>query len=224
MSYRVDNIPWYLVVPFYLYSYAIAGLMYLLSVFIHYTSKISYQGEEYISNKSQNFIFCHWHETIPFYFATFLKQDRRHVWMNHPIWFMKSIHVFLSFLGIKKLILGSSGYNGKKALADLVIEIKNGASTFVFPDGPAGPPKVLKDGIINLALETGVPIIPIEFIYNKHIQLNTWDKKKLPLPFSKYIVKYKAPIYVTDENKDETKSLLEVELGNTNNSQLTTHN
>lgn len=187
--------------------------MYLASFLVHFTSKITFEGEVYVSNKKQNFIFCHWHEAIPFYFGTFLKQDRYHVWMNHPIWFMKPIHVYASFVGIKKLVLGSSGHDGKKALAELTNEIKNGASTFIFPDGPAGPPKNLKHGIIDLAYETGVAIIPIEFVYGKYIQLNTWDKKKIPLPFSKIVVKYKAPIYVTDKNKNEVKLIIESALG-----------
>jgi lysophospholipid acyltransferase (LPLAT)-like uncharacterized protein len=132
-----------------------------------------------------------------------------------------------SCVGIKKLVLGSSGYDGKKALAELSNEIKNGASTFIFPDGPAGPAKVIKQGVIELAYETGVPIIPIEFSYSNYIQLNTWDKKKIPLPFSKIIVKYKAPISVTDENKDEVRNILEKALGNSlfsHHSQPTTHN
>lgn len=209
MPYRVDNLPWYLVVPVCIYAYTFAGLMYLVSCLVHYTSKITFEGSEYVSNKKQNFIFCHWHESLPFYFATFLKQDRYHVWMNHPVWFMKSIHVYSSFIGIKKLVLGSSGHDGKKALAELSNEIINGASTFVFPDGPAGPPKVLKQGVIELAYETKVPIIPIEFSVSNYFKLNTWDKKKIPLPFSKIIVKYKAPIYVTAANKNEVRNILE---------------
>jgi lysophospholipid acyltransferase (LPLAT)-like uncharacterized protein len=93
MAYRVDNLPWYLIVPVYIYAYTFAGIMYAMTLLVHYTSKINFEGEEYVANKKQNFIFCHWHEAIPYYFATFLKQDRYHVWMNHPIWFMKTIHV-----------------------------------------------------------------------------------------------------------------------------------
>lgn len=213
MSYRVDNLPWYLVVPVYIYAYILAAFMYLASWLVHVSSTITFKGAEYIADKKQNFIFCHWHEALPIYFATFLKQDRYHAWMNHPIWFMKPIHVYSSFVGINKLVLGSSGHDGKKALAELKNEIINGASTYVFPDGPAGPPKVLKPGIIELAYETKVPIIPIELSVSNYFQLNTWDKKKIPLPFSRIVVKYKAPIYVNSQNKEEAKKLLEDALG-----------
>ena len=217
MAYKVDNLPWYWLLPVYIYAYTLACILYLVSLFVHTSSKIIVEGEEYISNTNQNFIFCAWHQFIPSYFAVFIKQDRPHVWMNHPHWTMKPIHIFLSFIGINEIVLGSSGNNGKQALQELSIKIKNGASTYIFPDGPAGPVKEIKQGIIDLAYETGVPIIPVQFVLKNYIQLNTWDKKKIPLPFSKIIVKYKAPIYVTDNNKNEVKLIIESALNNNNN-------
>jgi lysophospholipid acyltransferase (LPLAT)-like uncharacterized protein len=201
-----------------------AGLVYFLAALVHYTSTISYEGEENISNPKQNFIFCHWHQHIPFYFAVFLKPLKTQVWMNHPLWIMKPVHLFLSFVGIKKLIMGSSGNDGKKALNELTEEIKKGASTFIFPDGPAGPAGEIKSGIIDLAHATGVPIIPMEYKHTWFVRLNTWDQKKIPLPFSKISVIYHPPIYVNDGNKNEAKLKLELALNNVQNPQFTTGN
>ena len=77
---------------------------------------------------------------------------------------MKPIHYLLSFIGIKELVLGSSGNKGRRAalkLGSLLKERK--VSTTFAVDGPTGPPKVLKKGALFTALQTGFPIVPLSF-------------------------------------------------------------
>ena len=99
-------------------------------------------------------------------------------------------------MGVKELAYGSSGNKGKAALERVNQQLRNGYSTMINPDGPAGPPKKLKPGVLIMAKETGVPIIPVTMKSSPVWVLSTWDKKKQPLPFSKITVKYHQPIYV----------------------------
>ncbi len=203
MPYRVDNIPLYLKPFFLLYSYSLGIILFTLAALLHSLCRIEYEGRENLTGRS-NFIFCHWHHSIfPDMVAT-LRWDRPHIWMNHPAWYMKPIHVWCRLTGVKKLILGSTGHGGQEAAAQLVQVLKEGFSTLVFPDGPAGPPKVLKKGILYMALQSGVPIVPMRIEPSRYFLFKkTWEGKRLPLPFSTIRIIYEKPILVTEGNFEE---------------------
>ncbi len=204
VAYRVDNIPLWLK-PFYLaYSYTMGWLLYAFSRCLHATCRVRFVGLEHLES-SPNHILAAWHTHLGPYFAVFVRHDRPHAWINHPLWFMKSIHVLLRSLGIRKVILGSAGHGGKEAAAQLVDYLKAGYSTFINPDGPAGPPRVLKKGVLHLALASGVPVVPMRIETGACLTLNTWDRKRIPLPFTTLTVVYGEPICVTQENFEQAE-------------------
>lgn len=134
---------------------------------------------------------------------------RRDVWMNHPAWFMKPIHIILYWKGVEKLVLGSSGNSGKEALKGVNAYLLQGYSTCMAVDGPAGPPLVMKHGAMQMALDTGVPIICLEYIPRKYWVLPTWDKKVLPVPFSTVTIKVHGPYTITKQNYEQMVKVVE---------------
>ena len=64
-------------------------------------------------------------------------------------------------------VRGSSTRGGAKALRELIREAREGKSIVFTPDGPKGPPRVVKDGLIAAARATGLPIVPIAFAAKK---------------------------------------------------------
>ncbi len=112
-------------------------------------------------------------------------------------------------MGVNELAYGSSGNKGKVALERVNAQLGNGYSTMINPDGPAGPTKKLKPGVLIMAKETGVPIIPVTMDTNPKWVMDTWDKKKQPLPFSRITVQYHEPIYITDQFDDSDIENLE---------------
>jgi hypothetical protein len=108
----------------------------------------------------------------------------------------------VKMMGLTEMAYGSSGNSGKAALERVNTQLKNGYSTMINPDGPAGPTKKLKPGVLIMAKETGVPIIPITMDATPKWIMNTWDRKKQPLPFSKITVRYHTPIYITEDFTD----------------------
>ena len=129
--------------------------------------------------------------------------------MNHPSWVMKSIHYWLRLSGVNELALGSSGNSGKEALQKVILFLKKGYNTLITPDGPAGPPHVLKPGVLQMSIETGIPIVPLKIIPSHFITIPTWDKKRIPLPFTTIRVVYEKPIIVSGCNMEERKRILE---------------
>jgi len=123
--------------------------------------------------------------------------------MQHPSWYMKAIHVVLRLIGVDKIILGSTGHSGREAADQLVEYLRRGYSTVIMPDGPAGPPCVLKKGILHMSMQSGVPIVAMQFSASKFFELKTWDRKKWPYPFSTIKMKIGIPIQITRDNLDE---------------------
>ena len=209
--YKVDNVPITLQPVFYLYSYFVALILFVYALIVHFTSKIEIVGQEHL-DAQRNYIFCHWHTFMPLYGSVFLRNQSQ-VWMQHPFWFMKSIHLFLRFTGVKKIILGSTRHSGRQAADELVEYLKRGYSTVLLPDGPSGPALVAKRGMLHISLHSQVPIVPMQFRVSKFVESNGWDRKKWPIPFSTIKVQIGNPIQVSVANLDEAYAEITDALG-----------
>ena len=103
----------------------------------------------------------------------------------------------------------SSGNSGREALKVVIEHLKLGYNTLINPDGPSGPLKELKPGVLDMSAESGVQVVPFKINTPKPILLKfTWDGKRMPLPFSKVIVVYGKPVTVTRENYEEARKLI----------------
>ncbi len=201
MKYTVLNAPFPIKQLNQLYGALVGGFMFVSFRLLRSTQRVEYIGKENL-NTSPNHIYAFWHENLPIHFITNLKMKQPQIWLQHPMLFMKPIHVCVKLMGLTEMAYGSSGNSGKAALERVNAQLKNGYSTMINPDGPAGPPKKLKPGVLIMALETGVPIIPITMEASPKWILNTWDRKKQPLPFSKITVRYHSPIHITEKFTD----------------------
>lgn len=199
MSYRVDNIPFLLKPLFLAYSYTAASLLYAVQLVLFLTCRIVKEGEEHPA-PHKNHIYATWHENLLPYFVVYIRYREPYAWINHPLWFMKPIHIILSWMGMKKLFLGSSGHGGKDAMLNVVEHLKQGYNTMINPDGPAGPAYILKPGVLQMSKLSGIPIVPIRFELSHYFRLGAWDKKKVPLPFSTILVVYGNAVEVREAN------------------------
>jgi len=210
-KYHVNNVPLILKPIFYLYGYGIPILGFIYLLIVRLTSKIVFIRKDRLNERS-NYIFCFWHTFIFLYFAVFLR-SQLHVWMQHPTWYMKPSHVMLRFIGVKKIILGSSGYSGKEAAGQLVEYLKKGYSTVLLPDGPSGPPFQMKKGALHISLQSNVPIAPMRFRNTNSFEIPYWDRRRWPLPFSRITVEYGEPIQITEDNFERAYDLISKFLG-----------
>ena len=91
---------------------------------------------------------------------------------------------------------GSSSRGGREALQTM-LKFLSGPSprkAATVLDGPRGPRFVAKRGMIVLAKEAGVPLLPIMASASPAVTLKkTWDKTMIPLPFSRVTVIYRDP-------------------------------
>jgi lysophospholipid acyltransferase (LPLAT)-like uncharacterized protein len=196
--YHVNEVPIILKPMFYLYGYGIPFVLFLYFLFVYLTSKIVITGNK-VFKDNPNYIICFWHTFICLYFTVFRK-NRHQVWLQHPTWYMKPSHVMLRFVGVKKIILGSSGHSGREAADELVNYLKKGYSTVILPDGPSGPPFKMKKGIFHIALQSNIPIVPIRFEATPCFVSPNWDHRRWPIPFSEIKVIVEEAIHITEEN------------------------
>jgi lysophospholipid acyltransferase (LPLAT)-like uncharacterized protein len=133
--------------------------------------------------------------------------------MQHPAWYTKPVAVLVSLMGVDRLVLGSTGHDGRRAADKLVSLLQDGYSTLIAPDGPSGPARTLKKGVLHMALQSGVPIIPLRISASRCFRSSSWDRKMQPLPFTTINVAVGSPIVVTTNTFDETFEALTHALG-----------
>ena len=102
-------------------------------------------------------------------------------------------------------VSGSVAKGGIKALRGLIRAAKR-QNLGLIPDGPRGPRRYVKPGLIYLAARTGLPIVPMGFAYDRPLRLKSWDRFALPRPFSRAASVAGAPITVP---ADVTKYTIE---------------
>lgn len=155
---------------------------------------------------------CAWHDTLLPYFVGAMPYRKPYAWMNHPSWYMKGIHIFLQWMGVRALVLGSSGHGGRKALQALIPLVQEGTSTFLNPDGPYGPAHVIKNGVLDVAEQTGRPVVAIHVRCHQAWRLPTWDKKWIPCPGSLIELTYSPAWSVTPANREDVRRMIQQHL------------
>ena len=114
----------------------------------------------------------------------------------------------LSALGYDTPPRGSSTRGGAAALHELVRKVESGTTVSIQPDGPQGPARVSKIGVISLSRLTQRPITPVAFAARPRLRFRSWDGTLLPLPFAKVICRYGEALAVppaADESEEEER-------------------
>lgn len=97
-------------------------------------------------------------------------------------------------LGIKSLS-GSTKRAGGRGLLRLSLgALTEGNILVVTPDGPRGPAMHAKTGAAHLAIQAGVPILPITWASRHQRLLGSWDRFALPRPFDRGMFAFGAPL------------------------------
>lgn len=109
-----------------------------------------------------------------------------------------------------KLIRGSKGKKGAVEASMKMIEaLKSGENCAMMIDGPRGPAKKVKDGVIKIAKLSGAPIVPIYWYSSNFnfVKFPSWDGFRLPILDVRLINLYGKPIYVNENDSEEDARL-----------------
>lgn len=112
------------------------------------------------------------------------------------------------------IVKGSSTRGAVSGLVGMIRMMKDGMTTGFTVDGPKGPKYEAKAGPVLLAKKTGNPMLPFVVECKSFWRLQSWDRLRVPNPFSSAAVFYGAPIYVDAKAGDEDIESKRIELQN----------
>ena len=119
----------------------------------------------------------------------------------------------ISKIGTKlgwQMLRGSSSRGGSKIFVEIIKILNKPPSLIgITPDGPKGPEKIPKPGVIRAAQKTGALIIPISAISTKNWKFINWHTFYLEKPFGQIFLQYGKPLkFNLDDNFETCKDLL----------------
>jgi lysophospholipid acyltransferase (LPLAT)-like uncharacterized protein len=98
---------------------------------------------------------------------------------------------------------GSRRKGGFKALQQMADYVRQGYSVGLATDGSRGPLHVAQKGVLYLARQTQVPIVPAAVASSRKITLNTWDRFEVPLPFGHCGLVMGAPLWISPRDRGD---------------------
>ncbi len=181
----------------------LAYFVYVYILFVGITSQIKIKNQDF-SNKM-------WDENKPFILAFWHSQ----LMMIGFVWKSKAVLNMLAsshsdgrfgayiagHFNLKNISIEAK--NKSPSLRQIFKILKNGHYIGITPDGPRGPNQKVSEGIIKIAINTQVPIIPLGFASNKNLKLKSWDSFLITHPFAKCNFVWGDPISIPSTTRDD---------------------
>ena len=213
-----------LVVPHAPYWYQRLGAWLIFALIRIVAATLRYQWTDrsgyFAGGPSGPAIYCVWHNRLALCMIMYFDYARKHnqtpgmaamVSASKDGGFLASI---LECFGVQP-VRGSSSRRVPQALLELTGWAERGYDLAITPDGPRGPRYVVQDGIMALAQVTGLPIIPASCYLGWKIQVKSWDRFQIPLPFSRCEVILGPPVHVPRQASDTEREALRQQLERT---------
>ncbi len=103
-------------------------------------------------------------------------------------------------------VRGSSSRGGSQALQRMIAVMNAGPKKFICGtavDGPQGPARRLKKGMVVVAKQTGAPFVPVACSGDRLITFpKAWDRTIIPQPFSRMTVAFGEPVAIPPDLPD----------------------
>lgn len=118
----------------------------------------------------------------------------------------------LDRLGFGESPRGSSSRGGVGALRSVLRWIQRQGTVGFLTDGPRGPARRVKPGVLLAARLSGLPIVPVHFSAGPALRFRSWDRMILPLPFARVIRVWGEGLAVERSVSPEQMEALRAEL------------
>ncbi len=199
--------PWSRKLKVWVYQFVIPILVFPIVrlITVGYRWRLKGEPEAYdLGNSGKPFAIAIWHGDM-----VHIQSMGRYLGWNKRVVIMVSLSQagevetrILKLLGYN-VIRGSQKERGKQALKEMMSAVEQGAIPVFAVDGPSGPHHKVKAGVIYLAKNCQVPIIPIAFMPGKEWKLPTWDSTRIPYPLSKCLATSAKPIEIPKDLDDD---------------------
>lgn len=194
-------------------AWSIPKLFFGFSHLLFRSCRMTFIGKEHedqFLRRGEPIIFAGFHQGmlyLPFHF-----RDRDGVVMVSASRDGDLIAHTMAIFGLRSA-RGSSRHGGDEALQAMIAEVnRSRCSAGVIVDGPRGPAGVAKRGVILLARDTGLPIVPGNWWARPHIEFGSWDRTIVPLPFARMVFAFEPAMHVPPDADEAMVESLRVEL------------
>ena len=175
---------------------AIAGTAYPLIAALGHTLRWRISGWEHLEaiwSSGRQPVMAFWHGRIlP---ATFYFRNRGIVVITSENFDGEWIARIIERFGYGTA-RGSTSRGAKRAMLQLVRDMRRGKPAGFTVDGPRGPARIVQPGAVWLAGATGNPVLPFHLEASSHWMIRSWDRTQIPKPFSTVALVIGAPIEV----------------------------
>jgi lysophospholipid acyltransferase (LPLAT)-like uncharacterized protein len=200
----------------------LAPIAYLIYKQVYRSTKkfwINKELEDRFEGEGRPVIWAHYHYWDAFYLFNF--QNHRHAILCGDRWGGILGANMMARVGIETVRRTtrtddpkSPGFiSGEEALGELIKMVTHEKYTAaVSVDGPRGPIFSVKKGVIDLAEETGAPILSMSVATYPRWTVSTWDNMPLPVPFAKVVYIYGGPFFVPNGAGEKAKERIKDEI------------
>jgi lysophospholipid acyltransferase (LPLAT)-like uncharacterized protein len=139
---------------------------FILATFIrllHATLRVKHEGVEKLHALPQ-YIIAFWHEHLLLMLHTRYRRPIR-VLVSQSRDGALIASTFAHY-GVD-VSRGSTSRGATAALRDMIRAARDGSNIVFTPDGPRGPRRIVKEGVVYAAQATGLPIVPFAFAAKK---------------------------------------------------------
>lgn len=197
---------------------------------VYFTSRVKFVNEKILLEAAKNkepLVILFWHNRLMM--IPFIARKIKKTYPAYNFMTLASKHGDGQIVGriMEKFnlisILGSTQSDHKQRSRGISIGsfkqifsgLKKGHSLGITPDGPRGPNQKINGEVINIARMAESGILALSYSSSRFIELKTWDKFKLPLPFSKLCFYFDEKIFqVKKDCSNEDMASLEKEITN----------
>jgi lysophospholipid acyltransferase (LPLAT)-like uncharacterized protein len=107
-------------------------------------------------------------------------------------------------------VRGSSSRGGREAFREMLKFAELDVDLAVTPDGPKGPRRQIKDGVLQMARISGRPVVPLAYVCSRGHRFRSWDRFLLPSPFARGVYCYGSPQFFSrDQPLEECRLRLQ---------------
>ena len=169
----------------FLFNFVLPHLLYVLVLVWCWTIREfrrKTEAEDYVCNLSGSYILTLWHGHIFYLFYHLRRRPDFHLLISPSV--DGDLLARLARLMGYSVIRGSTFKRAVSSTRSLIKVLRRGERIIIIADGSRGPRLKVQSGCIQIAGITDSPLIPMTYGATRKIELNTWDRFVLPLPFT----------------------------------------
>jgi lysophospholipid acyltransferase (LPLAT)-like uncharacterized protein len=170
---------------------------------LHATMRIEYRGERVLERareRSGGYILAFWHSR--WVMMPYVYPGTRIIVLISRHRDAQMLGRILEMFGLA-VAVGSSTRGGTAGMRSVLRAVRDGYDVGIAPDGPKGPRRRVKPGVVVTAKLTGLPVVPVAFSSARARRLRSWDRTLVPRLFDRGVFVYGEPIWVPRELDDE---------------------